>query len=64
MLRSNVMDDIHQGPKLQQDLFNVLLRFRRFSVALVCDIAEMYLRISRDQTYHRFLLMKAKPNVF
>ena len=35
----------HQGPKLQRDLFDVLLRFRRFLVALVCDIAEMYLRM-------------------
>ena len=38
-------DVIHQGPKLQQDLFDVLLRFRRYQVAVVCDIAEMYLRI-------------------
>ena len=49
---------IHQGPKLQRDLFDVLLRFRRFPVALVCDIAEMYLRIGitpEDRPYHRFL---------
>lgn len=38
-------DVIHQGPKLQRDLFDVLLRFRRFPVAIVCDIAEMCLRI-------------------
>lgn len=35
-------DVIHQGPELQRDLFEVLLRFRRFPIALVCDIAEMY----------------------
>ena len=49
---------IHQGPKLQRDLFDVLLRFRRFPVAIVCDIAEKYLRISilpEDKPYHRFL---------
>ena len=34
-------DVIYQGPKLQNDLFNVLLRFRRYPVALMCDIAEM-----------------------
>ena len=34
-------DVIHQGPKLQQDLFDVLLRFRQCQVAVVCDIAEM-----------------------
>lgn len=51
-------DVIHQGPKLQRDLFDILLRFRRFSVAMVCDIAEMYLRIglsAEDKPYHRFL---------
>ena len=48
-------DVIHQGPKLQQDLFDVLLRFRRYQVAVVCDIAEMYLRIgigTEDKPYH------------
>ena len=51
-------DVIHQGPKLQRDLFDVLLRFRRFPIAVVCDIAEMYLRIgitAEDKPYHRFL---------
>ena len=38
-------DVIHQGPKLQQGLFDVLLRFRKLPVAVVCDIAEMYLQI-------------------
>ena len=38
-------DVIQPCPKLQQDLVDVLLRFRRYPVALVCDIAEMYLRI-------------------
>ena len=64
-------DAIYMGPKLQQDLFNVLLRFRRFPVALVCDIAEMYLRIGispEDQIYNRFLWRGfehfRKPDVF
>ena len=35
-------DVICQGPKLQRDLFHVLLRFRKNPVALACDIAEMY----------------------
>ena len=51
-------DAMKQGPKLQRDLFDVLLRFRRFPVAIVCDIAEMYLRIGispKDRPYHRFL---------
>ena len=48
-------DVIHQGPKLQQELFNVLMRFRRYPVALVCDIAEMYLRkelYPEDKSFH------------
>ncbi|XP_070560350.1 uncharacterized protein [Ptychodera flava] len=51
-------DVIYQGPKLQHDLFEVLLRFRRNPVALVSDIAEMYLRIEippDDRPCHRFL---------
>ena len=55
---TSLNDAINQGPKLQRDLFDVLLRFRRFPVAIVCDIAEMCLRIGispKDQPYHRFL---------
>ena len=56
---------IHQGPKLQRDLFDVLLWFRRFPVAIVCDIAEVYLRIgilSEDKPYHRFLWRGTNQN--
>ena len=41
-----------------RDLNDVLLRFRRYPVALICDIAEMYLRIEvapKDQLCQRFL---------
>ena len=38
-------DVMFPGPKLQQELNNVLLRFRRKPVAIVCDISEMYLRV-------------------
>ena len=51
-------DAIHQGPKLQQELFDVLLRFRKLPVAVVCDIAEMYLQIKLypgDRSSHRIL---------
>ena len=49
---------ICQGPKLQRDLLHVLLSFRKNPVALVSDIAEMYLRIEitpEDRPFHRFL---------
>jgi len=51
-------DVIHQGPKLQRELVDVLLRFRKNPVALICDIAEMYLKIQlvpEDRQYFRFL---------
>lgn len=51
-------DIIHQGPKLQNDLFNVLLRFRKHPVAVVSDVSEMYLQIqvkNIDRPFLRFL---------
>ena len=58
-------DTILQGPKLQRDLFDVLIRFRKSGVAIVCDIAEMYLRIGiakEDKPYHRFLWRRNNSN--
>ena len=58
-------DIIHPGPKLQQDLINVLLRFRRYPIALVCNIVEIHLRIgicSIDQPYQRILWRSLKRN--
>ena len=55
---SSLNDVIHSGPKLQRDLFDVLLRFRKNQVAIICDIAEMYLQIEvkkEDRKYLRFL---------
>ena len=54
----SVNDKISPGPKLQKDLNDVLLRFRKHPVALVCGISEMYLRIEvapKDRPYLRFL---------
>ena len=51
-------DFILAGPKLQCDLVNVLLRFRKGKVALVCDVAEMYMQIKiaeKDRQFVRFL---------
>ena len=49
---------MYQGPKLQGNLFNVLLPFQKHTVAFVCDIEEMYLQINlkeNDEQFHRFL---------
>ena len=51
-------DLIHTGPKLQKELFDVLLRFRKNSIAIGCDIQQMFLRIQidkDDRLFHRFL---------
>ena len=51
-------DFIETGPKLQNDLVDVLLRFRKHEVALISDVAEMYLQVSiypEDRKYLRFL---------
>ena len=53
-----VNDLIHAGLKLQNDLFDVLIQFRRNDVAVVCDISEMYLQIKLrpdDGKYFQFL---------
>ena len=54
-------DVINQGPKLQNNLFDVLLHFRRYPVALACDIAEMYLSVEldpKDRACYRPFLME------
>ena len=51
-------DVIHPGPKLQKNLFDVLVRFRRNPIALACDIKEMFLQIEvqeKDRSYFRIL---------
>ena len=50
-------DVIHTGLKLQGDLFEILVRFRKESVALVSDITQMHLQIElpeHERPYHRF----------
>ena len=54
---------IYVGPKLQQDLLPVLLRFCAEPVAFVADIAEMFLQVmvqEKDRQYLRFL-WRPKP---
>ena len=64
-------DMIHAGPKLQQDLFNVLVRFRRNPVGVTCDIKEMYLQIEIKEQYQSHLQLfwrdldpNREPDVF
>ena len=42
------------GPKVQEDLFDILLRFRFFKVAISPDIAKMYRQVElrkKDKDY-------------
>jgi hypothetical protein len=54
---SSLNGAIEKGPKRLNDLFAILLRFRRFQYAFTTDISEMLLRIrltESDKRYHRF----------
>ena len=51
-------DTMLPGPKLQQDIFDVLLRFRKNPVTLVADLTEMFSQVvmaKQDRRYHGFL---------
>ena len=63
-------DDLHAGRKLRNDLVQVLLRFCKEPVAVVADIAEMFLQVEvaeKDRKYLRFLwptYIQRRPEVF
>ncbi len=51
-------DAIQSGPKMQREILDVLIRFRRAPVALIANISEMFLQVGlqkEDRPYHRFL---------
>ena len=51
-------DMMHAGPKLQNDLVDILIHFRSEPVALVGDICEMFLQVGlaeKDRPYHCIL---------
>ena len=51
-------DTVLPGPKLQQDVFHLLLRFRSNPVTLVADLTEMFSQVimaRQERRYHRFL---------
>ena len=64
-------DVIYAGPKLQRELIDVLIRFRRNPVAVACDIKEMYLQLeiaesdrSKFRILWRDLDEARKPEVY
>ncbi|KAI5715899.1 hypothetical protein M8J77_024346 [Diaphorina citri] len=56
-------DILYTGPKLYNDLFNILLSFRLFPYALTTDIRKMYLQIlvSEDQRKYQKVLCRFSP---
>ena len=61
----NLSDAIRQDPKLKRNFCAVLKRIRKYQVTLVCDVAEMYLRIrlaSQKRKCHRFVRKKYESN--
>ena len=57
-------DNLMLGPNVQEDLFEILIRFRFHKVALSADIAKMYRQIlldKGDKVFHR-LLWKESPS--
>ncbi|UYV65529.1 hypothetical protein LAZ67_3004603, partial [Cordylochernes scorpioides] len=56
----NVVRDDQEGPKLQNNIFNILLRFRTNSVALVADIEKMYrqIRLHPDDIKYQTILWR------
>ena len=63
-------DCLHTGPKFNQLILDILMRFRSFKVALTADIEKAFLKISvaeRDRDVLRFLwvddLAKDPPDV-
>jgi len=52
---SSLNGAIEKGPNKLNDLFAILLQFRRFKYAFTADISEMFLRIrltESDKRYH------------
>lgn len=48
-------DLLHTGPNLQNDLFQIILKFRLLPVAVSADIRHMYLRVLMDENSTKYL---------
>lgn len=57
-------DILYSGPNLQNELFDIILNFRLFAVAISADIRQMFLRILTDKKHTRFqrILYRFNPN--
>ncbi|UYV73742.1 hypothetical protein LAZ67_11000672 [Cordylochernes scorpioides] len=57
-------DALIPGPKFQQDLFHIILRFRIYPVAINADIAKMYkqIRISQEDSEFQRIVWRNDPH--
>ncbi|XP_044760368.1 uncharacterized protein LOC123317823 [Coccinella septempunctata] len=56
-------DILHTGPKLQQDLIDILMRWRKHKIAITADIEKMYRQVKLDrenQPLHSILWRNTK----
>ena len=44
-------DTLHAGPKLQEALFDILLRYRSYQYVHTCDVEKVFLVPSEDRKY-------------
>lgn len=56
-------DILYSGPKLQTDIFTLLLNFRLFKIAITADIRQMYRHINMIEDHWRYqrLLWRFNP---
>jgi len=61
---TSLNDTLFVGPKLQQDIVNILLRFRLHSVVFTADICKMYRHISLAPRYRQYqhIFWRASPH--
>lgn len=55
---NSLNDELLTGPKLQQDIFSILINFRKFPIGFTCDIRKMYRQIwlaDEHRNYQRIL---------
>ncbi|XP_065370170.1 uncharacterized protein LOC135962239 [Calliphora vicina] len=50
-------DMLHTGPRLQEDLFNILLRFRKHRYVFSADVEKMYRQIWVEKTDRKYQLI-------
>lgn len=56
-------EELLPGPVLQDDLRDVIIRWRRYAIAFVCDIAKMYrmILVHKEDTDYQRILWRSEP---